>query len=555
MSMNSANHTVSLSEQKQRHWIPACAGMTLSLCIILISLPIHAADIPASGVVAASPVVEEAPEIIRFAINAYIVDDAQLLTQADFDAVVAPFVGKEKDFSDVQRALEAVEELYASRGYSAVNVLLPEQELEAGTVHFQVIEGHYGKIIVKDNRFVSEQNALDAIPSVRSGGVPRAKQVGRELRLANENPARQLNVVLKAGEKDDEVDASVLVTDSKPELWTMTFDNSGSPETGRSRLGLAYRHANLFDSDHVAQVNVQVSPQYMSRVKVLGGSYKVPLYDLGHSVEVFGGYSNVNSLVGETNFQGGGLIFSSRYNIPLERWGTFDPRVSFGVDWRKFDKIKMTGVVQPLYNDITVTPLSVAYSAQGKVGSGDVNFNTSFAMNVPLMSKGKSADFANYDLVNSTKPTATYKAIRFGAGYFTAFGGDWQFRTAMNGQWSGDTLIQAEQMRLGGVDGVRGFSEGSETGEVGVRYNIETYSPAFETSGAKLRGLVFVDGGTVKAKDVGSTNISSAGFGLRTAITDSSSLRLDAGRIIKAGNDPQQLKGDWRIHAALSATF
>lgn len=532
------------------------AGLSLFLLSVFFLAPAtQAVELPASGVAATTSVIEEAPALIRFAIDSFIVDDAKLITQSEFNTVVAPFMGKDKDFSDVQRALEAVEELYASRGYSAVHVLLPEQELEAGTVHFQVIEGHYGKVVVKDNKFVTEQNALNAIPSVRSGGVPRANQVGRELRLANENPARQLNVVLKAGEKDDEVDASVLVTDSKPELWTMTFDNSGSVETGRSRLGLAYRHANLFDSDHVAQVNVQVSPQYMSRVKVLGGSYKVPLYDRGHSVEVFGGYSNVNSLVGETNFQGGGLIFSSRYNIPLDRWGTFDPRVSFGVDWRKFDKIKMTGVAQPLYNDIIVTPLSVTYSAQGKAGKGDVNFNTSFAMNVPLMSKGKAADFAKYDLVNSTKPTATYKAIRFGAGYFTAFGGDWQFRTAMSGQWSGDTLIQAEQMRLGGADGVRGFSEGSETGEVGVRYTIETYSPAFEASGVKLRGLVFVDGGTVKEKAVGSTNISSAGFGLRSTITDTSSLRLDAGRIIKAGNDPQQLKGDWRIHAALSATF
>ncbi|MBA4382678.1 MAG: hypothetical protein C0406_08950 [Sideroxydans sp.] len=534
--------------------------LSLLLSSVLLHSPITQADeLPASGVAATTAEVEEAPEIIRFAINAFIVDDAQLLTQADFDAVVAPFVGKEKDFSDVQRALEAVEELYASRGFSAVHVLLPEQELEAGTVHFQVIEGHYGKVIVKDNKFVSEQNVLNAIPSVRSWSVPRAKQVGRELRLANENPARQLNVVLKAGEKDDEVDASVLVTDSKPGLWTATFDNSGSPETGRSRLGLAYRHANLFDKDHVAQVNLQVSPSYMDRVKVLGGSYKIPLYDLGHSVEFFGGYSNVNSLVGTTNFQGGGLIFSSRYNIPLDRWGSFDPRVTFGFDWRKFDKIKMTGM-PPMYNDIVVTPLSVGYSAQGKAGKGDVNFNASFALNVPLMSKGKSADFANYDLVYSSKPTATFKAIRFGAGYFTAFGGDWQFRTAMNGQWSGDTLIQAEQMRLGGADGVRGFSEGSETGEVGMRYNIETYSPAFEMGDAKLRGLVFIDGGNVKEKGIGSSNISSAGFGMRSGFTENFSLKMDVGRIMttasdKQGSDLNKLKGDWRIHAALMATF
>jgi hemolysin activation/secretion protein len=507
---------------------------------------------------AASPVADQfagTPEILRFEIFGFAVEGATLIGKDEFDRVVAPFTGKSRDFSDVQRALEAVEELYASRGYSAVHVLLPEQELEAGMVRFQVIEGRYGKIVVKDNKFVSEKNALNAIPSVRGGGVPRAKQVGRELRLANENPARQLNVVLKAGEKDDEVDASVLVTDSKPDLWTVTFDNSGSPETGRSRLGLAYRHANVFDKDHVAQVNMQVSPSYMDRVKVVGGSYKVPLYDLGHSVEVFGGYSNVNSLVDKTSFQGGGTIISSRYNVPLDRWGTFDPRITFGMDWRKFDAVKMKDVTKPLYNEIVVTPLSVAYSAQGKAAKGDVNFNTSFAMNVPLVSKGKEADFANYDFVNLSKPTSSYKAIRFGAGYTVSYGGDWQFRAAMNGQWSGDTLIQAEQMRLGGADGVRGFSEGSETGEIGARFNIETYSPAFETGGAKTRGLVFVDGGGVKSKSGNDASVSSAGFGMRSAITENASMRLDAGYIIRAGNDPQQLKGDWRIHAALTATF
>ncbi|MDO8312973.1 MAG: ShlB/FhaC/HecB family hemolysin secretion/activation protein, partial [Sideroxyarcus sp.] len=517
-------------------------------------------EVAVSGAPAASPAatfVEEPPPVIRFAIDRFVVEGAKLLTQAEFDKAVAPYVGKQKDFSDVQHALEAVEELYAQRGYSAVHVLLPEQELEAGTVRFQVIEGRFGTVTVKDNRFASEENVLNAIPSVRKGGVPSAKRIARELRLANENPARQLNVVLKAGEQDDQVDASVLVTDSDPVQWSATLDNSGSKETGRSRLGFSFRDANAFDSDHVAQVQIQMSPQYLDRVKVFGGSYKIPLYQYGHSVEFFGGYSNVNSLVGGlSNFQGGGLMFSSRYNVPLERWGTFDPRVTFGLDWRKFSKIELTNPPPTiLYDDIVVTPLSVAYSAQGRMGKGDVNFNGSFVLNVPTMSQGKSADFAAYDHINFSSPKPAYKVLRYGAAYFAAFAKDWQFRTALSGQWSGDTLIQGEQMRLGGADAVRGFSEGSETGEVGAKLNLEVYSPAYEKGDAKLRGLVFVDGGMVKVKGGNSTTISGAGFGLRSAYSEHYSLRLDVGRIMKAGNDPEQLKGDWRIHASLSATF
>ncbi len=539
-----------------------CAGAGMTLLVYALASPTAAiAQDAVSAMPSVSPVaptvVEPPPPVVRFAIKSFIVDGATLLTQSDFDKAVAPYVGMNKDFSDVQHALEAVEELYVQHGYSAVHVLLPEQELEAGIVHFQVIESHFGKVLVKDNRFVSQANVLNALRSVRNGGVPRAKQIARELKLANENPVRQLNVVLKAGEADDLVDASVLVSDSKPQTVSMSLDNTGSAETGRTRFGFSYRHANLFDVDHVAQVQTQMSPQYPQRVAVLGGSYKIPLYQYGHSVEFFGGYSNVNSLVGGlSNFQGGGLMFSSRYNIPLERWGTFDPRVSFGFDWRKFSKIEMTNPPPTLlYNDIVATPLSVAYATQGRVGKGDVNFNASFALNAPLSDKGKSANFAVYDRVNFSSPTPAYKVLRYGAGYFTGFAKDWQFRTAFNGQWSGDTLIQGEQMRLGGADGVRGFSEGSETGEIGAKLNLEVISPAMEKGNGMVRGMLFVDGGVVKAKGGTSTRIAGAGVGLRSTFADQFSLRLDAGRIMKAGNDPQQLAGDWRIHASLSATF
>ena len=62
----------------------------------------------------------------------------------------------------MERALEAVEAAYAKRGYKAVRVLLPEQELEKGTVRFHVVESRFGKVAVKDNHFVSAANALNA---------------------------------------------------------------------------------------------------------------------------------------------------------------------------------------------------------------------------------------------------------------------------------------------------------------------------------------------------------------------------------------------------------
>jgi hemolysin activation/secretion protein len=439
-----------------------------------------------------------------------------------------------------------------------VRVLLPEQELEKGTVHFRVVETRFGKVSVKNNLFVSEANALNALPSVRASAVPRTKQISRELKLANENPARQMNVVLKAGETDDLLDANVIVTDSKPSSWGVSLDNTGSPETGRARLGFSYSHANVFNADHVAGIQYVTSPQYPSRVKVLGGSYKIPFYRHSSSLEFFGGYSNVNAIVGGlTNFQGGGKLLSTRYNLMLNRLGVFDPRLSFGLDWRDFRQIEQINPpVTVLYNEIVVMPVSISYAAQGKFARSEVGLNASLSANLPNMGKGKDADFAAYDTSATLMPDARYRVVRYGASYSRQVFGDWQFRSVLNGQWSNNVLVLGEQIRLGGADAVRGFSEGSEGGDKGARLNLEGYTPDFGKADLKMRGLVFYDAGQATSNSSSAKiTISGAGIGLRAFYRERASMRLDVARIMKAGNDPTQLAGDNRIHFSLNATF
>jgi hemolysin activation/secretion protein len=521
---------------------------------VLLSTPSFA--LAADAVYAAS---QTDQSVLRFTISQYVIEGATLLRKADLDKVVAPYVGKNKDFSDVQHALEAVEEAYAKRGLTAVRVLLPEQELEKGTVRILVVESRFGKVTVKDNRFFSEANVLNAIPSVRSGSMPQNKEIARELKLANENPARQMNVVLKAGAKEDEVDASVIVTDSKPSVWNVSVDNTGSPETGRARLGLSYRNANTFSVDHVSGIQFVTSPQYPDRMKVLGGNYKIPFYSYGSSLEFFAGYSNVNAVVGGlSNFQGGGKLLSTRFNHSLERLGTFDPTLSFGLDWRDFRRVELANPPPTvLYNEIVVLPASVTYSAQGKFATSDVNFNLSLSANIPGLSKGGSADFATYDRVNMTNPEPGYKVLRYGVSYSQLILNGWQFRTALNGQQSSNVLIQGEQIRLGGADAVRGFSEGSEGGDTGARMNVESYTPDLGKGDFQMRALVFYDMGYAISSSANSakTTIAGTGVGLRASFHDQISLRVDLARITKAGSDPEQQSGKRRAHLSLNAAF
>ena len=81
----------------------------------------------------------------RFDIQRFVVEGSTLITKERIDAVLAPFAGKGRSFADVQRGLEALEKVYSALGYSAVQVILPEQELERGEVRFKVVEAKIGR--------------------------------------------------------------------------------------------------------------------------------------------------------------------------------------------------------------------------------------------------------------------------------------------------------------------------------------------------------------------------------------------------------------------------
>ncbi|MGW8270229.1 MAG: POTRA domain-containing protein, partial [Burkholderiales bacterium] len=76
----------------------------------------------------------------RFDIRSYVVEGNTLISQPEVEALLKPYTGTQRDFGDIQRALEALQRSYRDRGYSAVRVLIPEQDIRAGQVRLRVIE-------------------------------------------------------------------------------------------------------------------------------------------------------------------------------------------------------------------------------------------------------------------------------------------------------------------------------------------------------------------------------------------------------------------------------
>ena len=474
------------------------------------------------------------PVSLRFDISAYRVEGNTLLKEKKIQSVLAPYKGKQRDFGDVQRALEALESAYRQAGFGSVQVYLPEQALEGGLVLLKVVEPRIGKVEVSGNRYFGTANIRRSLPSLREGQPPSSSALADNLRSANESPVKQARVVLRPSPLENQIDAKVEVQDEKTWRVFSTLDNTGTDQTGRTRLGVGLQHANVFDRDHVATVQYITSPEKQSQVDIYSFGYRLPLYGLGDSIDVFAGYSDVNAGTTQTpagplEFAGQGTVYGLRYNLLFARRGQFEHKLIFGADYREYNNVCSVGTFGAAGcgaagASVRVHPGSLSYNGQWAGPTDQFSFYATVLRNIPGGTNGKDEDLA----LSRPGATADYTIVRYGVNYGIALRSDWQLRLRLDTQYSDDALIQGEQFGIGGWNSVRGFLERELAADRGFGATAELYTPNFgpriKWSGIdSLRFLAFYDAGVVSRNhpapgDIVRQSISSAGAGLRASI-------------------------------------
>jgi hemolysin activation/secretion protein len=528
------------------------------------------------------PRAEESP---TFEIRRYIFDGATLVPQEKLESDTREFTGPRRVFGDVQRALEAVERAYAEAGWSAVQVILPEQELTRGEIRFQVVEARVGRVLVEGNKAFDDANIRASVPSVAPGKAPNVNDISRNLRVVNESPAKQTQVLLRSGQEEGSIDAVLRTVDETPLKYSVTVDNSGNAQTGRVRVGVGMQHANLSGYDDVLSAQYVTAPYAdhldengqpdrfsllpSRKVTILGLGYRLPLYEQGNSLEFLAGYSNVNSgtVANVFSITGAGSVMGARYNVNLNKVGDYEHRVAFTADWRSYDNkgVRVVGTATQLVPDVTVHPLGVTYLATLRKQDGETSASLGLFHNFSEGNDGTSEDFCKPLLRNNgigQCANADYSVWKWSFSHTHAMPADFQLRLAANGQWTRDMLVPGEQFGIGGADSVRGFTEREVSDDYGYRVTAELYSPDFGgktgVSGARARGLIFFDAANVSRNNPApaesfSQGIASYGVGLRFAQGTKMALRLDFAYV--GDGDTTHPRGSTRLHASFSYIF
>ncbi|MBI5793349.1 MAG: ShlB/FhaC/HecB family hemolysin secretion/activation protein [Rhodocyclales bacterium] len=542
-------------------------------------------------------------DIVRFQ-----VEGNTILAAERVQVLVAPFVGKRKVYGDVQKALEALEDEFRRLGFGTVQVYVPEQELTSGVVRLQVSEGVVGKVTIAGNKYFDNANVRASLPQLKEGAAPNMRQLSENVQLANESPAKQVEVTLGVSEDEGKVDVKVEVKEEDPERFYVTLDNSGTKASGKHRVGVSYQNANIGNSDQVLTVAYTTAVDPPGGMKILSSrvfpwqddsgvkvdifsvGYRLPLYSLGDSIDLIYGNSSTNTpsntptLGTGLAINGKGEVFGLRYNHIFPRAGEYTSRLVLGFDY-KYMNARCTNPATgaPFTIDPptatagctphTFRPVSATYSGQWQKPGEAIDFNIGFVHHlfpmgteytfVPAPPEAGGTD--RYSAVSGYRSKDEFSALRYGGSYAAAIAGDWLLRVAANGQHANNALPVGERLGLAGQNAVRGFLERAVAVDRGLVANFEAYSPDIAAGlgvPGNLKWLVFFDaarGFNLNPSLNQRVNIASLGVGLRYNLKKDISARVDIARVMDGvwpnGAPNVALDGDIRGHFALAFGF
>jgi hemolysin activation/secretion protein len=257
-------------------------------------------------------------------------------------------------------------------------------------------------------------------------------------------------------------------------------------------------------------------------------------------------------------------VLGARLNYALNSWGDLRHKVILGLDYKDSNN-NFTNCVAPC-SSVSEQPLSLTYYAQAArpefQGSGSV----SWLSNLTGSAQGGAANYQSARATLGTlAATPAWQAWRVNLTGAVPLPKDWQVRAAVNGQYSRNLLLPAEQFGAGGATSVRGYPERAVAGERGYVSNVEIYTPDlnkyWSLPDESFRALLFWDTARVTLNDQfaagvvfsPNTYLSSMGMGVRVVHKKDVNIKFDLGWAQKPAGFTK--KNDVRGHIAISLVF
>jgi hemolysin activation/secretion protein len=396
-------------------------------------------------------------------------------------SVLAKHSGQCLGVKEISEILGAISEDYISRGFITTKAYLPQQNLSFGKLDILVLEGTIEALVLEDEGQQSIRLG-NAFP-VEVGGLLNLRDLEQGIDQANRLSSNNAKLDIVPGVEKGASRVVIINAPSNPFHVRIDTDNQGSESTGEKQVGLT------LTADHMLNVN-----------DVLLFTHR---QSTGNDNALQSSQSNSLSLYVPLGYTTASLSLSlSTYSLPvalasgseIEANGD-NTNISIGLQ-RLMYRDQKTRV--SIASDLTVKTSKNFLNSQLLVTSSrtlsilkiGTNLTTSFWGNAASFDLAYSKGLEFLGALNDEPdlpfwaPRAQFNKFTLTANLrrsFSLLDRNFSFSSTLTAQNSLDTLYGSEQISIGGIYSVRGFTNSSISGDNGYYLRNElSYNPVLQ---------------------------------------------------------------------------
>ena len=385
-----------------------------------------------------------------------------------------------------------IADYYHKNGYFVAQAYLPAQEIKNGVVSIAVIEGQYGKIIVRNPTNLSNRLVNSQLEGINSGDVITSVPLENRLLLLSDIAGVNINSTLAPGADVGTSDLIVDVTPGARVNGSIEADNAGNRYTGKNRIGATIHVNNLAGQGDVVSLRVLTSGEGLNYAKA---AYQIQLAKATVGV----GYSWLEYELGEEftslDAHGDAKIASVYGSYPLIRSRNTNLYTDILYENKVLqDEIGALGLVTDKKVNALTAALRGEYLDKWAGGSfsysvaatvGDLNIQTPAARAIDAL---------------TARSDGHYTKLTFNASRLQRVTDSVSLYAGLNAQLASKNLDNSEKMQLGGMYAVRAYPEGEAYADEGFVLTLEARQnlPKFsEEMSGQLQLVGFIDTGRV----------------------------------------------------------
>jgi len=424
----------------------------------------------------------------HFTLGAVNIDGATVFSRAELSRFFEPYLASEVDNSKLSEIASRITQQYRETGYVLSYAVVPPQNVEAGMVRIDVVEGRIGKVTI--NGAGAEQGAIESItePLVHNSPL-KASTLERAMGLIRDLPGIKLT------------DVALLRTDAEAGIYALKItvkrdrsrgfvysDNRGTEGSAGMRLYSSASLSSLAVNGDELRVDLFGMPGHRFHYQYGQLLAAMPLGYSGARLTISA--SKGDQFLRDANFDGDSTNVSLQFSYPMLRSRKLSLLGKASInDWRSLGSEHGAGALR---DRLRVARLGLEFSRetgtriQGEFTlSRGLGFGAMTKVGDPLASRPDASG-------KFTKAALTLQLAR-------PLGSRVVLRGTAIAQYSDRPLLSAEEFSLGGNRIGRAFAFNALTGDRGYGAGAEIsyrLSDPKKKSRAGVELFGFVDGGS-----------------------------------------------------------